>query len=124
MARVRQRGTAPEREVWSILRQLRLHYRSHVRRLPGTPDLVLRDFHLAIFVHGCFWHNHQGCRRGAPPASNRQFWLPKIAANVRRDRAAARALRRQGWRVVVIWQCQLRDNARVARRLERLTRRD
>jgi DNA mismatch endonuclease (patch repair protein) len=123
MARVKQTGTQPERVVRALLRRLRLRYVSHVRRLPGRPDLVLRDFRIAIFVHGCFWHNHSGCRRGSLPSSNREFWLRKIASNVRRDRAAVRALRADNWSVAIIWQCQTSDDQRLAVRIHRLTRR-
>lgn len=123
MARVRKTGTQPERVVRTILRSLRLRYASHVRRLPGKPDLVLRDVRVVIFVHGCFWHSHARCRRGAPPQTNRDFWLRKIESNVRRDRAAARALRAAGWCVAIVWQCQTRDTRRVAARLKRLVSR-
>jgi DNA mismatch endonuclease, patch repair protein len=122
MARVRQRGTEPERIVRTLLRRMRIRYRSHVRRLPGTPDLVLSDFRVVIFVHGCFWHNHLGCRRGTLPASNREFWLPKIARNVQRDHAAARVLRARSWRVATVWQCQTLDLARLSARINRLCR--
>lgn len=120
MARVRQTGTQPELIVRSVLRRMRLRYISHVGSLPGKPDLVLRDFRVAIFVHGCFWHNHTGCRRGSLPRSNRHFWLPKIASNVRRDRVAVRALRSAKWRVAIIWQCQTSDERRLVARIRRL----
>jgi len=123
MARVRQTGTEPERIVRTILRNLRLRYASHVRRRPGRPDLVLRDVRVVIFVHGCFWHSHSGCRRGTPPQTNRDFWLRKIGSNVRRDRAAVRALRAAGWCVAVVWQCQTGDTKRLAARLRRLVSR-
>jgi len=121
MSRVRQRGTAPERVVQALLRRMHLRYRSHPRNLPGTPDLILRDFGVAIFVHGCFWHNHRACRRGALPASNRNFWVPKIAGNVRRDRLTARQLRAAGWRVAIIWECQARNEHRLTSRIRRIT---
>ncbi|TBW39186.1 DNA mismatch endonuclease Vsr [Siculibacillus lacustris] len=107
LGRVRQRGTAPEEAVAAALRAAGLAYRRNVRALPGSPDFANRQRGFAIFVNGCFWHAHRGCRRATVPKNNRDFWVAKFAANRRRDAAAIRALRRLGFRVLVIWECEV-----------------
>jgi len=119
MARIRGRDTKPELAVRAILRGLGARARLHRRDLPGSPDLVLVRERIAILVHGCFWHRHQGCARATHPATRRRFWREKFARNVARDRRVARLLRRLGFRVIVIWECRLRDPERVRRRLAR-----
>lgn len=121
MARVRQRDTRPEREVASALRSLGASYRKNVRGLPGSPDFANKSRRWAVFVHGCFWHRHTGCRRATIPKANRTFWLDKFAANRSRDARAIRALRRLGFRVAVIWECQTAE-PRVRETLTRLAR--
>src|SRR5258706_480530 len=112
MARVRSKGTRPEVAVLSIIRAARFQVSQHVRSLPGTPDFLLPRRRLAIFVHGCFWHAHS-CRRGrSMPAVRRAFWQAKKAANRARDRRSTAALRRLGYRVLVLWECQLKDEAK------------
>jgi DNA mismatch endonuclease, patch repair protein len=83
-------------------------FRLHVRTLPGNPDIVLPRHKKILLVHGCFWHGHKRCLKGRPPKSNLDFWIPKLAANRMRDRVVVAKLRRLGWKVLVIWQCQLR----------------
>lgn len=109
MARIRQKGTRIEAVVASALRDLGLYYRKNVRRLPGTPDFANRSKRWAVFVHGCFWHHHSGCRKATVPKSNRAFWLNKFEDNKRRDARSIRRLRRDGYRVVVVWECQERS---------------
>ncbi|WP_298242069.1 very short patch repair endonuclease [uncultured Bradyrhizobium sp.] len=106
MARIRQKGTKIEVAVALALRDLGLHYRKNVRKLPGSPDFANKSKRWAIFVHGCFWHHHTGCHRATVPKSNRRFWLNKFRDNMRRDARSVRLLRREGYRVVVIWECQ------------------
>ncbi len=117
MASVRTRDTEPERVVRSTLHSMGLRFRLNQRSLPGTPDVVLRRHGTAIFVHGCFWHGHT-CQRGLAPASNREFWLPKLERNRLRDRRQARMLRAAGWRVITIWECQTKNTGKLRRRLE------
>jgi DNA mismatch endonuclease, patch repair protein len=94
----------------------------NARDLPGSPDVVLRRCRVALFVHGCFWHQHQ-CPRGARrPATNRDYWDAKLDRNVTRDRTRLRELRRGGWRCIVVWECQTRDGAKLRRRLARFLR--
>lgn len=112
LARVRQRGTAAELAVGVVLRRLGLAYRKNVRSLPGSPDFANRRRRWAVFVQGCFWHAHTGCRRATTPRANREFWIAKFARNRGRDAEAVRALRRMGFRVVLIWECELEDAER------------
>jgi DNA mismatch endonuclease, patch repair protein len=106
---VRQTGTAAELSVGRALRKLGLFYRKNVRALPGSPDFANRAACWAVFVNGCFWHAHTGCRRATLPKSNHEFWISKFTRNRSRDAAAIRALRAAGFRVVVIWECELTE---------------
>lgn len=120
MARVRQKGTAAELVVGDVLRSLGAHYRLNVRRLPGSPDFANRRRKWVVFVHGCFWHHHDGCVRATVPKTNRAFWRSKFAANRERDRRAVRALRRDGFVVVTIWECEVGAVDRLRRRLSKV----
>lgn len=106
MGRVRQHGTGPELEVRRALRDLGVSYRLNVRGLPGSPDIANRRRGFAIFVHGCYWHRHAGCRRATTPKRNRDFWLAKFEANLARDARNIEALRAAGFRVLVVWECE------------------
>ncbi len=119
MRAVKSRNTSPELAVRRLLHSIAPGYRLHRRDIAGNPDIAFISRKLAIFVHGCFWHGHS-CRRGARvPKNNRGYWLAKIERNRRRDQASLCLLRRQGWRTLVIWECQLRDLAGIERRLRR-----
>jgi DNA mismatch endonuclease (patch repair protein) len=107
MRAVRQRNTDPERRLRTALHALGYRYRLHDRRLPGRPDIVFPGRRAVIFVHGCFWHGHD-CRAGARPASHREYWIPKIDGNRLRDARKEAALRELGWRVMTVWECQIR----------------
>lgn len=107
MGRVRQKGTAAEAAIGQTLRALGIAYRTNVRALPGSPDFANRKRRWAVFVQGCFWHRHTGCRRATIPKANRDFWLEKFTRNRARDAAAVRALRIMGFRVVLVWECQV-----------------
>ena len=119
MAAVRTRDTGPELRVKKLLRSMRLRYSSNARSLPGKPDILLRDSRAVIFVNGCFWHGHAACPRGALPASNVEFWTRKISANRARDKRQERALRRMGYGVMHVWECELANEAKLARRILR-----
>ena len=122
MGRVRQRDTAPELALRRGLHRLGLRFRINVSGLPGRPDLVFPKYRVALFVHGCFWHAHS-CRAGRLPTSNVAYWSDKLRANTRRDRLRAAALRRLGWRVWTVWECELKRPEDAARTLVRLGRR-
>jgi DNA mismatch endonuclease (patch repair protein) len=109
MSRVKGRDTKPELLVRSIVHRLGYRFRLHGKRLPGSPDVVLPRHRKVIFVHGCFWHGHSGCRRAARPSTNREFWDRKIDGNIARDASNLEALRQAGWEVLVIWQCAMKD---------------
>lgn len=106
MSRVRSADTTPEMVVRKAIWRRGRRFRLHPRELPGRPDIVLPRFRLAIFVHGCFWHRHAGCRKATTPKSNVSFWMEKFAANVARDRRKESELIRLGWRVATIWECE------------------
>lgn len=109
MSRVRRTNTRPEIVVRRILHRLGLRFRLHAKKLPGRPDIVLSRWRIVIFVHGCFWHRHNGCSKTTTPSSNKGFWLDKFATNVKRDKRCRRQLRDAGWRVIVVWECETYD---------------
>lgn len=120
MARIRSRDTAPERTLRRELHRLGLRFRLHGQGLPGKPDLVFARFNTFVFVHGCFWHRHAGCKVASTPKSNSGFWAEKFARNVLRDGIVARELARCGWRVVVVWECELQGRARIPQTARRV----
>jgi len=108
MSRIRGKDTTPEMIVRRLVHSLGYRYRLHVRQLPGCPDLVFASRRKAILVHGCFWHRHK-CRKGrSMPGTRVRFWSEKLSRNQSRDRLVRSRLRRLGWRVLVVWECQLR----------------
>lgn len=117
MSRVRGRDTAPEMTVRRIAHALGLRFRLHRRDLPGTPDLVFPKSRTAVFVHGCFWHRHPRCSRASMPQTRIEFWRSKLAGNVVRDRAASAALKKAGWKVAVVWECEVKNPDKVGKRL-------
>ena len=114
MAAVPRRDSKPEVTLRKELFRLGYRYRLHVKSLPGTPDLVLPRFRVAIFVHGCFWHSHAMCKLATKPASRRTFWMDNFSANVERDIRKRKELRKRGWVSVVIWQCQIKRSVQDA----------
>jgi DNA mismatch endonuclease (patch repair protein) len=119
MRRVRAKDTKPEMTVRRLAHRLGFRFRLHRRDLPGNPDLVFVSLGKIIFVHGCFWHGH-ACRSGRNrPSSNRAYWIPKLDRNVARDQKNRGRLRRLGWRVMVVWECQLANIERLEKRIER-----
>lgn len=114
MAGIRGRDTRPELELRRALYRAGFRYRLHVRGLPGRPDLVLRKYNAVIFVHGCFWHGHD-CRYFRLPSTRRDFWARKIRGNRVRDRRNTNALLAEGWRVMTVWECALRDQGAASR---------
>lgn len=108
MASIRGKDTRPELLLRSALFAAGFRYRLHVRNMPGSPDLVFPRYHAALFVHGCFWHRHEGCRFTTTPKSNIEFWHLKFEGNVVRDARNDALLREAGWRVGVVWECELK----------------
>lgn len=122
MGRVRQRDTEPELLVRRACRSLGLPYRTRNADLPGAPDLANRSRHWVIFVHGCYWHQHSGCAKATKPKSNIEFWMTKFASNVERDLRMRVELRKLGFRVLTVWQCEAECPGRLRRRLLQFSR--
>ena len=120
MRAVHSKGTTAEKNCEYLLRSLKLSFRRHATELPGQPDFVLKASRLVLFVHGCFWHAHEGCKNATLPTSNVEYWSRKIDRNRRRDRRVRDELRKAGWRTAVIWECKLKDAESVAGRLRKL----
>src|SRR5258708_3184714 len=120
MGRIQGKDTRPEILVRSILHRLGFRFRLHTKDLPGRPDIVLRKFRSIVFVHGCFWHRHIGCKQCYSPKSNSAFWQAKFEGNIERDRRSTAALRAAGWRVIIVWECELKNLPKLASRLRRL----
>jgi DNA mismatch endonuclease (patch repair protein) len=123
MQRVRQHGTPAERRVAGICRKLGLRYRLNVKTLPGSPDLANKSQRWAIFVHGCFWHQHPGCPKATVPKRNAHFWREKFAANRKRDALKIEALQSAGFKVAVVWECETIDPLALRRRFQRWPKR-
>jgi DNA mismatch endonuclease (patch repair protein) len=119
MGRVRGRDTKPEIIVRSFVHRMGYRFRLHYRELPGSPDIVLPRHNKAIFVHGCFWHGHTGCLRAKRPSTNKRFWNKKLDGNILRDQRCRRALRRTGWKVLAVWECETRNPKKLLRKLAR-----
>lgn len=117
MGRIRGKDTKPEMAVRRLAHRLGFRFRLHRRDLPGSPDLVFPGPRKVIFVHGCYWHRHPGCRLAYEPKSNVAFWKKKFAANVARDEKALADLKGQGWDTLVVWECEAKDSELVASRL-------
>src|SRR4028118_864288 len=115
MAGIKGANTKPERLVRSLLHRHGLRFRLHGKGLPGRPDLVLPKYKAAVFVHGCFWHRHPGCKYAYNPKSNSAFWQKKFSENVRRDGRKEEELRKAGWRVFTVWECETRGEASMMR---------
>ncbi|WP_084183339.1 very short patch repair endonuclease [Nevskia soli] len=114
MALVRSRDTKPEMRVRTALHAAGLRYRLHDRRLPGAPDLVFPSRRIVLFVHGCFWHRHDGCSANRLPKSRLDFWIPKLEGNAERDQRQQAELEALGWRVLVVWECETKTHDQLA----------
>ena len=117
MSRIKGRDTGPERQVRSLLHRLGFRFSLKRRELPGRPDIVLPKRGAAIFVHGCFWHRHKNCQNSVLPKTRPEFWLKKLNGNVERDLRNAIALKDLGWKVLVVWECEVANEQKLSRRL-------
>ncbi|MHC8509878.1 MAG: very short patch repair endonuclease [Rhodospirillales bacterium] len=117
MRAIKSSNTGPERAVRALLSGMGRRYRLQRRDLPGSPDIAFIGRRCAVFVHGCFWHGHKCARGGRVPKTNRAYWVQKITRNRERDAQARRRLRALGWRSLIIWECQLKNEARLSERL-------
>lgn len=109
MSRVASKDTSAEMRVRQIAHSLGLRFRLHRRDLPGSPDLVFPRYKIALFVHGCFWHRHPGCKKASMPKSHIDYWLEKFEQNTARDRTAMEELERMGWRPAIVWECETKN---------------
>ena len=109
MSLIRSRNTKPEMFIRKTVYSLGYRYRLHNNKLPGRPDLTFAGMSSVIFVHGCFWHQHEGCKYGRMPKSHREYWVPKLNGNKLRDKSNIGKLERRGWRVMVIWECETKN---------------
>lgn len=119
MSRVRQQDTKPEKIVRSLLHRLGFRFRKNVSSIVGKPDIVLPKYKTVIFVHGCFWHQHKNCRKSARPISNADFWNTKLDKNVERDKKIAQLLKKAGWKIITVWECELKHMEKLEKKLLR-----
>ena len=119
MSRIGGKDTKPEKMVRSLLHQMGFRFRLHRRDLPGTPDIVMKRHKMVVFVHGCFWHCHEGCSDSGIPKTNTDFWTAKLKGNVERDKKNEKTLEKLGWRVLKIWECETKDLETLADKLIR-----
>ena len=122
MSRIKGQNTTPELKLRSCLHRLGFRFRIHDTKLPGKPDIVMAKYRTAVFVHGCFWHRHDGCRHTSTPKSNQSFWLEKFRRTLDRDQQNFKALNNLGWQVLIVWECEINSDAsqaaqRIARHL-------
>jgi DNA mismatch endonuclease (patch repair protein) len=117
MRRVQSKNTTPEILVRRLIYRMGYRYRLHRSDLPGKPDLVFASRRKVIFVHGCFWHGHSGCRRARIPATNREYWIEKISKNALRDKSQLLTLRNEGWDALIVWECELRETGPLQEKL-------
>ena len=122
MSRIRSKDTKPEIAVRRLVHSLGYRYRLHVGSLPGEPDIVFPCRGKVIFVHGCFWHRHPGCRNNRLPKSRLAYWGPKLDANRNRDIKNQRRLRQKGWAFLVVWECEIGNNPRLTTKIDRFLR--
>src|SRR5665647_1875389 len=121
MSMIKGKNTKPELLVRQFLHANGYRYKLHDKSLPGKPDIVLPKYKTIIFIHGCFWHGHEGCKKSALPTTNIEFWKGKIAKNIERDKLNISNLHNKGWKVIIVWQCELKNAAIIDNRLIKLT---
>ena len=121
MSKVRGSNTKPEKAIRSYLHAKGFRFRLHCANLPGKPDIVLKKYNAVIFVHGCFWHNHRGCKKATFPETRKEFWKQKIGNTVLRDRTNIQHLTDSNWRIAIIWECTTKNKLVLKNALENLT---
>jgi DNA mismatch endonuclease (patch repair protein) len=121
MSRIRGRNTKPELKLRKALHALGLRYRLHDVSLPGSPDLKFSRSKIVVFVHGCFWHRHKGCKVASVPKSNKTFWTEKFRRNITRDILVKKKLKKLGWTVLIVWECELGTKAKTVATVARIS---
>jgi len=120
MSRIRSKNTKPEMIVRSMLHRMGYRFRLYRNDLPGKPDIILRKYKTVIFVHGCFWHRHKGCKRCTTPGSNQDYWLPKFEKNIIKDKKNQKLLKKQGWNYIIVWECKIKDLDKLSVKLDKI----
>ncbi len=120
MVAMTSKNTSPEKKVRKILFSLGFRYRLHSKKLPGKPDIVLKTYNTVIFINGCFWHQHKNCKRATIPKTNKAYWIPKLKRNIERDKINRDKLKKGGWKVAIIWECQVKDTEKLYRIINNL----
>lgn len=120
MSKIRSKNTKPELIVRRILTEMRWRYRLHVASLPGKPDIAIAKRKIAIFVNGCFWHQHKGCKRQSLPKSNIEYWHKKLERNIKKQKEDIKILKKMGWSATKVWECQTKNEKRLANKLRRI----
>jgi len=120
MSRIRSKDTKPEIIIRSLLHKMGYRFRLHRKDLPGKPDIVLPKYKTVVFVHGCFWHRHRGCKRCTTPTSNQSYWLKKLNRNIEKDKLHKMQLRKSNWKVLVIWECETKNLDKLTNKLSKL----
>lgn len=120
MSRIRSKDTKPEKTVRKILTQFGLRYRLHNAKLPGKPDIVISKIKTIFFINGCFWHQHKGCKRQAVPKANIEYWGAKLKRNFEKQKKDIKLLRKDGWKVHIIWECETKDENRLIKKLKKI----
>ncbi len=110
MSRIRAKNTKPEIRVRKFLHDFGYRFRLYIKSLPGKPDIVLKKYKTVIFVHGCFWHGHKGCKYFVIPKTRQEYWIPKIQNNINKDKLHNKELKKLGWNIYTVWECQLRKD--------------
>jgi len=120
MSRIKSKNTQPEKIVKKFLSKQEIKYRLHVKKLPGKPDIVLNKERKVIFINGCFWHQHKGCKRQAMPKTNIKYWKPKLKRNAKKQKQDIKQLKKEGWKVYVIWECEAKNENRLIKKLRKI----
>jgi len=120
MSHIKSKDTAPEKTARKVLTNLGFRYRLQVKHLPGKPDIIIQKDKIVIFINGCFWHQHKGCKRKTMPKGNRSYWKPKLKKNVSKQREDIKKLKKDGWRVNIIWECETRNENKLSKKLQKI----
>lgn len=120
MSHIGSKHTKPEKTVRKILTRLGKKYRLHNKKLPGKPDIVISKDKIAIFINGCFWHQHKGCKKRAVPKTNIKYWEPKLRRNIEKQKQDIKQLRKKGWKAYIIWECNIKNESHLIKKLRKI----